>query len=152
MNTAAMKGMRAAIFLLTLFLIGCGKGFKEYDLDQTSFGADTMKLIEDASGIKIPGGAKGLRFHYIPPIDPIYFAKIEIPDADRKTLEAQIERFKDGKEFPDNFANDRCDWWPSSFTNAVISRKAVLDYYYLELYLMKEDGRLILYLKYGARG
>jgi hypothetical protein len=77
---------RAAILLLLgIALIGCGRDFKEYELDESSFGADTMKLIEDASGIDIPDDAKGLRFHYIPPIDPIYFAEIEIP-AHRETL------------------------------------------------------------------
>lgn len=144
----SMKGVRAKVVLLSLGLLGCGRGLREHDLDQDSFGADTIKLIEDASGIKMPPGAKGLRFHYIPPIDPIYFAKIGLPDTARETIEAQMDRMHSSGTFPDNFANDRCNWWPAGFTNTLKSAKSASGNSCLELYLMKEDGQLILYLKY----
>ncbi|MCW1915782.1 hypothetical protein OJ996_19505 [Luteolibacter sp. GHJ8] len=107
-----------------------------------------MRLIEDAAKIDIPEGAEGLRFRYIPPVDPIYFAKIEIPEASQKDLEAEIGRLQASEDFSDDLANDRCAWWPKHFENTLVSRKAIGKSSYLDARLVREDGRLILYLKY----
>ena len=47
-------------------------------------------MIEKESGIDLPDGAKGLKFHYIPPVDPIVFAKIEIPTEAVNLMEQRI--------------------------------------------------------------
>jgi hypothetical protein len=136
--------------ILCLAFIGCSNNTArhEYDLDQNSFKAETIRQIENESGIKIPDGAKGLRFHYIPPIDPIVFAKIKIPAEAAKLMEAQIAALTDMPDFPHNFANDRCSWWPAEQENVIISKKAFNNGYYLETYFVREKEQIVLYLKY----
>jgi len=69
-----------------------------------------MKLIQEASSIVLPKEAKGLRFHYVPPIDPICFAKVRIPADSKKSIQEQIERLKDSADVPQKFADERCLW------------------------------------------
>ena len=143
--------MRAYVYVLVLCLVclGCGMDSTEYELDESSFGADTITQIEKESAIDLPDGSKGLKFHYIPPIDPIVFAKLEIPAEKRKVMETRIAALTfSGNSFPRNFANDRCKWWPSNPENVVISKQAFTNGYYIEAYLVQEKGQLILYLKY----
>lgn len=137
-----------ALVLLSVVLLGCGRGFREYQLNEKSFGPDTLKEIETTAGIHLPAGVKGLKFHYFPPIDPIFFAKIEVPAHEKAAMIAEISRFTDTPQFPDDFAHGICTWWPATFPSALISRKAALGDYFLELYLVEEQSQLILYVKY----
>lgn len=84
----------------------------------------------------------------MPPIDPIVFAKIGIPAEEGKLVEASIGQLKDMPNFGEDFANDRCPWWPSKIENPIISKKAFNGDYYIEAYLIQENDGLILYLKY----
>src|SRR6185436_15192908 len=61
-NAARSESMRACLYLVPLCaaLAGCGRDFTEYDLDERSFGADTMARIQQESGIQLPEGSKGL--------------------------------------------------------------------------------------------
>lgn len=138
----------ACILILSLILMGCGWRYREYELNENSFGIDTMVEIEKESGIELPDGAKGLKYHYIPPIDPIVFAKIKIPVETGTLMESRIAALKDMPSYPKNFANERCQWWPSDITNAIMARKAFSNGYYIEAYLVQEKEQLILYLKY----
>ena len=138
------------ILILCLTILGCGGDyFSEYELDESSFGMDTIVRIEKKSGINLPEGSKGLKYHYIPPIDPIVFAKIEIPAEARELMEIRVaELTYNATSFPKDFANDRCKWWPPSIENEVVARNAFNNGYYIEAYLIQEKERLILYLKY----
>jgi|GEM_PF-5927772 len=138
----------AFLLILCLTILGCGRDFTEYELDEGSFKADTMAQIKKETGIDIPDRAKGLKFHYIPPIDPIVFAKIEIPSESKKLMETQIAAFTDISDFPKDFANDRCQWWLSGIENMILSKKTTSNGYYLEIYLVQEKEQLILFLKY----
>jgi hypothetical protein len=51
-------------------------------------------------------------------------------------------------QFPKDFANDRCKWWPAVQENVVVSKQAFTNGYYVELYLVKEGDDIILYIKY----
>ena len=138
----------AHIIALCLVLLGC-RDFKEYELDEHSFRADTLKKVQKESGINLPASCKGLKYHYIPPVDPIVFAKILIPAESGKVMEQYIAGLTNSlADFPNNFANERCQWWPSSPQNVIVSRKAFNGVYYIEAYLIREKERLILYLKY----
>ena len=143
--------MKAYVSLLVLCLacLGCGRDLGEYELDQASFGADTIARIERESGVDLPDGSKGLKFRYLPPIDPIVFAKLEIPSEKKQAIEAQISALTiRGNAFPSNFANDRCEWWPSRPANVLVSKQAFANGYYIEAHLVEEGGQLLLYLKY----
>lgn len=141
-------GARVICLVLAFLLIGCGREFEEYDLDTTSFDHRTIDLIESVTGIDIPNGARGIRFRYIPPIDPIYFAKIQIPAKARKDLESQLQNFGNDQNFPEDYANERYEWWPTRFGKSLIERKAGFGSYFVEVYLIEENDHLILYLKY----
>jgi hypothetical protein len=95
---------------------------------------------------------KGLKFHYVPPIDPIYFVKIELPGGSKELMRRQVEHLPKSDDFPDDFANDRCAWWPPKLSKVVASRRAAQSgpdgSYYLEIHLTEDGQRLILYLKY----
>lgn len=120
---------------------------KECDLDEAAFDPEGIVFIEEDIGIDLPDGSKGLKFHYKPPIDPIVFAKIKIPAKAQKAIETQIAALS-GTHFPKDFANDRCDWWPSTPEHVILSKQAFNNGYYVELYLVKEKDDIILYIKY----
>ena len=143
--------MNTCIAFLCLAVLGC-RGHRdstEYTLDEKSFDAEAMAKIEQETGIDLPDGAKGLKFHHIPPIDPIVFAKIKIPAAAQDSISRQIEALTlNGTDFPKDFANDRCEWWPSAFESVVLAKQARSNGWYIELYLVKEGDDIILYIKY----
>ena len=126
---------------------GCG-GVTGYSLDEDSFGADTLARIEREAGIDLPDGAKGLAFLYKPPIDPIVFAKITIPDSARSQIEEQLVAAATNDDYPQDFANDVCGWWPASFDNTLLSKLTFYGGYYVEYHLIEEDEQIVLYLKY----
>ena len=130
-------------------VIGCGchRDLTEYTLDESSFDSEAMAKIQKESGITLPGGSKGLAFHHIPPIDPIVFAKIQMPANTQEALTKQIESLK-GITFPNDFAHDRCDWWPPAPQSVVLKKQATNNGYYVELYLVKEKEYLVLYIQY----
>ncbi len=138
-----------SLLALCFVCLGCGRDSREYELDGASIGADTIAQIEEESGIDLPDGTKGLKFHYTPPIDPIVFAKLEIPSEKKQAIKARISALTfSGNAFPSNFANDKCKWWPSSPANVVVSKEAFANGYYIEAHLVEEAGILLLYLKY----
>ncbi len=139
------------MIFVCLAAIGCDgyRDLTEYNLDDTSFDAEAMVKIEQESGLDLPDDAKGLAFYHIPPIDPIVFAKIEIPATGQGLVAKQIRELTfRGTHFPKGFANDRCKWWPTSLENVMLSKEAFNNGYYVELYLAKEEGDIILYIKY----
>jgi hypothetical protein len=137
-----------AVLMLCIALVGCSRNFTEHELDEHSFGTDTMATIQKESGLSFPNGCKGLKYHYKPPIDPIVFAKVQVPDAAAKLMEQRISGLTNSPaNFPNNFANERCQWWPTNLQNVLISKKA-FNGYFVEAYLVKENGVVVLYLKY----
>ena len=99
--------------------------------------------------IDITDGAKGLKFCHIPPIDPIVFAKIQIPSEAGKIMEKRIKTLPDYDNSIENFANDRCKWWISSPNNVIVSKKGAFNNgYYIVAYLVQEKEQLVIYLKY----
>jgi hypothetical protein len=140
------------ILIICLLFLGCSENHRdlsEYDLDINSFDSEAMAKIERESGIKIPDGSKGIAFHHIPPVDPIVYAKIEIPADAQELIKNQINKFTySGNDFPKDFANNKCKWWSVKPKNVVLSKQAFNNGYYIELYLVKEESDTVLYIKY----
>jgi len=130
-------------------VVGCSghRDLTEYSLDEKSFDSEALAKIRTESGITLPDGAKGLAFKHIPPIDPIVFAKIQIPGDAQASLSKQIEALKT-IEFPNDFAYDRCIWWPPPPEHIVLTKRAFSNGYYIELHLVKEKEALVLYIQY----
>ena len=136
---------------ICLAVVGCSghRDLTEYSLDEKSFDSEAMAKIEQESGIDLPDDAKRLAFHHIPPIDPIVFAKIQIPAAAQDSITKQVETLTfSGTHFPKDFANNRCQWWPTAPKELILSKQAFNNGYYVELYLVKEKDDIILYIKY----
>ena len=139
------------MIVVCLAVVGCdgNRDLTEYNLDENSFDAEAMVKIEQESGVDLPDDAKGLAFCHIPPIDPIVFAKIEIPASTQELIAKQIGDLTfSGTHFPKGFVNDRCEWWPAAPKNVISSKQAFNNGYYVELYLVKEEDDFILYIKY----
>jgi len=134
---------------LCLAVVGCGahRDLTEYSLDEKSFDSKAMAKIQTESGITLPDGSKGLAFKHIPPIDPIVFAKLQIPSDAQGALTKQIEALKT-IEFPNDFAHNRCSWWPPPPGHIALSKRSTSNGYYVELHLVKKNEQLILYIQY----
>lgn len=137
------------IVTMCIAIVGCGshRDLTEYSLNKNSFDSEAMAKIQTESGITFPQGAEGLAFKHIPPVDPIVFAKIQIPGDAQESLSKQIDALKT-IEFPNDFAYDRCAWWPPPPEHIVMSKRATNNGYYIELHLVKENDQLILYIQY----
>lgn len=135
--------------LLGLLSFRCRRALTEYDLDQHSYWGGILSEIQGETGLKLPAHTIGLNYHYKPPIDPIVFARLDIPESEEKLVRERIVSLP-GSDFsvPQNFANDICPWWPARFNQVLIKRRIFYDYYYKEFYLLHENDRLVLYLKY----
>jgi hypothetical protein len=136
------------LFTLCLAISHGSRDLREYDLDEQSFQADTLAKIQKESVMVLPEGAKGLRFHYVPPIDPIFFARIAIPSNAEKIMAQRIEGLPASPPFPHDFANQRCAWWPTDPKGVILSRQAFQNGWHLEIHLVREKEQLIFYLKY----
>jgi hypothetical protein len=136
------------ILFFCLTLTGCDRYSAKQELNEKTFDANTMAYIKETAKFDIPAGAKGLNFTYKPPVDPMFFAKILIPEKDEKLVETQIEALKNSPSFPNGFGDSDCVWWPIKIDNVVVSRKSMPGDYFLEAYLVKENGQIVLYLKY----
>lgn len=136
---------------LYVFFAGGEKdiAFTEYELNEVSFKADTLAKIESESGLQLPQGTKGLRFHYKPPIDPIVFAKLEIPAGSKDLMVQQLAEMRDfSGKFHSDFANNLCKWWPATVTNGIATKFSTKGAFYIQTHLVQESDKVILYLKY----
>jgi len=157
MNKRKKRFLIAAVVLIAVFGVflavrpgrGWHRDLAEYSLDERSFDSEAMVKIEEESGIELPDDAKGLAFHHIPPIDPIWFAKIQLPATSQDSITKQIEALpSSGTQFPKDFANERCGWWPTAMQEVILSKHADNNGSYLDMYLVKEKDDLILYIIY----
>lgn len=147
---AAVGGVLA--ILMAFLLTGCQhRDTTEYSLDAETFDSQAMEKIQTESGIDLPEGSVGLSFYHIPPVDPIVFARIRIPEEEVESLNRQLSTL-DEDSFPPGFASDRCDWWPPDPGIVSLTRRTFSNGYHVELHLAREDGaeegRTVLYLMY----
>ncbi|HNW94338.1 MAG TPA: hypothetical protein PKM88_15645, partial [bacterium] len=62
----------------------------EYDLDAESIPDDIVAQVGAETGLALPAGSRALRYHYVPPIDPIVFVKFAVPPDAQQALTAQL--------------------------------------------------------------
>ena len=138
----------STLFLIVVFIAGCDESaFKRLDLTKGSFDSSVLAEVERESGITLPQGACGIRYTYIPPIDPIYFAQVELPPESQAAMALQIRQLPTTTEFPDDFADDECDWWPPKAESVLERKKAKSNAQYIDARLIESNGKLYLYLK-----
>ena len=101
----------------------------------------------DETNLKIPEGSIGLAYKYFPPIDPMYFAKVQLSEDGKNEFIDNLGEICYYKDFPNDFASDRCDWWKFNTENLIFSKIGILEGYFIEIYILKEDHVYHLYLK-----
>jgi hypothetical protein len=146
--THTAKTLFPLLFAVLLFS-GCGRGYRIYELDRTSFDTKTLQMIQSDTGVALPAGARGLNFYYKPPIDPAYIAKIEIPLKSKedviRTLSA-IENDENTHIMESLGAKVR--WWIPKGAKALVDRQTFVRGNYLHVMLTEEDASVILYIEW----
>jgi len=144
--------MRSKILigLLTLALAGCesSRYSTEFELDEKTFDSDAMQMVRDDSDLVLPPQTRGLNFHYLPPIDPEFVARLEIPKEAQTELLNQIATKKiDQTTFMDGGLPAKTAWWKLSQGQVLIDRQWLKDsHVFQRAVLVVEGDRLILYL------
>ena len=134
--------------LAVLLLAGCDKYAHKYELDERSFGPDTLKEIEQDSGITLPTGARGLHYFYKPPIDPGFAAKIELPVESKDEVLRRISAIKQESVSVSGDLGPRFPWWVSARASVLLDRQSRTKDTYLHAILTDEEGRMFLYLEW----
>ncbi len=147
--------------LLLLFavlgLIGCGDGsdsryYHSFELDESTFDAEAMQMIERDTGLDIPDNARGLNFAYKPPIDPAFLARIEIPAESLELMKKQLDVLKEKKIGTSGGLRERTPWWRPSQGTILIDKQVwdSSDGSLLHTVLATEDGKFILYIDHAT--
>lgn len=137
-----------------LFLASCGDSRygRAFELDQTTFDADAMKMIRDDTGLVIPEGARGLNFAYKPPIDPAFLARIEIPAESRQSVETQLAALRENRVKSIGGLATKIPWWQPTQGKVIVDKEV----FYpsngraLHAILTIEGESLILYIDWST--
>lgn len=138
-------------FLFLCTTAGCCGGATdttEYELDQTSFDARTLKRVEGDTGIALPSGSRGLNFYYWPPIDPGFIARVEIPQTSAKLVAAEIEKIPHNGHVP-RYPDGVKRWWDVLRTcegETLVSRRYMKGGTYVNAHLCKKEADYLLYV------
>jgi hypothetical protein len=141
---------RSLIFILLLLVIGCSKYDRDFEIDERSFGNDTIQFIEQHSQIDLPTGARGLNFFYKAPIDPGFAAKIEIPSVSRDDMLGRLLKIKKEEVHVSGALGPRFKWWIPSQSKKLIDREGINNDCYIHGILTEEEGRIIFYIEWST--
>jgi hypothetical protein len=137
------------LLLAVLLFSGCGRGFRSYELDRTSFDTKTLQMIQSDTGIALPAGARGLNFYYKPPIDPAYIAKIEIPLNFKEDMIKMLSAIKnDDNIHASESLGAKLSWRMPKSAKVVVERQTFVGGNYLHATLTEEDAAVILYIEW----
>ena len=136
-----------------LVLSACGEArwAREFELDEKTFDAEAMKMVETDSGLKLPADSKGLNFRYKPPIDPSFVAKIEIPADSREKLQKEIEAIKNESINSSGGLTTKVKWFAPPAGTILVERECLKDgAHHLKVILSQEGGRYFLYVDHSV--
>ena len=137
------------ILLAPLLFSGCGRGYRNYELDRTSFDTKTLQMIQSDTGVAIPAGARGLNFYYKPPIDPAYIAKIEIPLISKEDVIKTLSTIRnDENTHITESLGTKVSWWMPKGAKTLVDRQRFVRSNYLHVILTEEDASVILYIEW----
>jgi hypothetical protein len=119
-------------------------------LDGKSFDSKTLQRIQSDTGITFPAGVRGLNFHYKPPVDPAYIAKIEMPRSSKEDVIKTLSVIQNDENLHvTESMGTKVHWWiPKGVKPLVDRQKLVGTGNYLHVVLTEEAGRVILYLEW----
>ena len=142
--------MKRIFILLALFIMGCGSDIgKDYSLDEKSFDADSLKMVEQHTGIQLPTDARGLNMFYQGShIDPAFVAKIKIPQSSQESLSRQIEKIPNQAGSVSGSLTEKIIWWNPLKAKILIQKQYTVDMNYVRAILCQENEQLMLYVEW----
>ena len=145
-----LKG-RLFLFIAFLSLILLG-AFQDYQLDENSFNAESLKMTEKYTGLTFPMGSRGknLFFRRSKCIDPSFIAKIEIPLASINSFSEEIKNIKGTKitvTEGDPFERE-VNWWGPNKAAIIIEKYFYSQHGLVHVFLCQETEKFVLYIKW----
>lgn len=142
--------MLLPLFSALLLLSSCDRGYRDYQLDRTSFDAKTLQMIQSDTRIALPTGAQGLYFYYKAPIDPAYAAKIEIPRNSEENMIQTLSAIKNEDIHVSGSLGAKMAWWIPKGAKILVDRQATVGGNYLHVTLTKEEATVVLYIEWAT--
>jgi hypothetical protein len=144
---------------LTLVLTGCGpkvgsqqlgKNRSDHELDETTFDAAALALVQRNTGIQLPDGSRGLNMFYQGStcIDPSFVAKIQIPESSGGELASRIKKIRHRRGAVSGSLTEKVPWWTPSSGTIRVQRQFNPGGDYVRAILSQEEDRLVLYLEW----
>jgi hypothetical protein len=140
--------MLLPLFSIVLLFSGCGQGYRDYQLDRTSFDAKTLQMIQSDTRIVIPTGSQGLNFYYKAPIDPAYAAKIEIPTNSEEHMIQTLSAIQNEDIQVDGSLGAKMAWWIPKSAKILVHRQTTVGGNYLHVTLTREEATAMLYVEW----
>jgi len=139
-----------ALVLFLVIFFGGNFSFLDYHLNERSFTSESLKLIEENTGLSLSSGSRGLNMFYCGSkcIDQSFIAKVEIPKSSKDFLIKQIEQIKN-TDFhckDGNQLEKRVTWWKPSKITIRIERQFYSKTGITHIWFCQEGERWILYL------
>lgn len=139
------------LILLILVLTGCreSRWLREFELNEKTFDAEAMKMVQDQSKLSLPAGTRGLNFRFSPPIDPSFVARLEIPQSESAALIKQIEGLpqEEINISSSGGPGEKVKWWPPPKNAIMVDRQYNQpDGCYLRVAVTRESSQTILYV------
>ena len=137
---------------VVLLLVGCGdRTTRGYHLNEKSFDAQALRMVEDSIGFGLPKGTRGLHMFYVgSSIDPAFVAKVEIPTSEWETTVAKIQGLEGIPHAGDNDVYNsltgQVKWW--SPTNRTVFKRYYRVHCLVGVWCCKEDAASVLYLEW----
>ena len=146
------------IFSLALVLAGCGRKASDFPLDQSisdrildesTFDAATLAMVQQDTGIALPDGSRGLyMFYQGSTLDPSFVAKIQIPSATGDDLARRLEQLPNQDGMVNGSLTEKVTWWNPSGGIVRVQRQYNPNGNYLRAILTQENDLLALYLEW----
>ncbi len=124
----------------------------DYHLDEQSFDAEALKVVEGTTGILLPAGSRGLNMSYKGyAIDPSLMAKVEIPGASQEILAKHIEQMQSFGDIECFESRNKLSWWNLSEATIHVKRSVATSDPPGRgcIFLCEENGRWILYVDWA---
>ena len=153
--------MRTILILsLALMLTGCDPGAgsvrledstSDHKLDETTFDAKALALVQKDTGIQLPDGSRGLNMFYQgSTLDHSFVAKIQIPDSSGDELAGRIEKIRHENGTIGGSLTEKVSWWTPSTGTIRARRQFNPGGDYVRAILSQEEDRLVLYVEWAG--
>ena len=138
--------------LLLMILDGGSLSYKDYALDERSFTPESLKMVEENTGLTFPVGSRGLHMYYQETkcIDPSFVAKVEIPEASKDAVTKQIEQIENHEIEIENPLAKQVTWWKPSAATIRVERHFRTKSGHVHVLLCQEGERWVLYVEWNC--